>query len=139
MSLRQQILHNFWLKLFSFVLAALIWFVVSIYLRNVRNVGNDLASDVEEVSVTNVMVAVLASAEDPRRFAIQPPAVEVVLKGKAADLRTVSPDEVRVCVDLRGLRSPQGGEPVIVSLAAPRQVMALRAIPSVVTVKEFKN
>jgi YbbR domain-containing protein len=138
MLLRQLLLHNFWLKLFSLVLACLIWFVVRTDLQNARNVANDLFDDLEEVAITKVTVSVLASAEDPRRFAITPAAIEVRLRGRAADLRRLSPGEARVYVDLRGLKQPEVSEPVVVSLATPVAVIALRAIPPVVTVRELK-
>ena len=138
MPFRQFVQHNFWLKLFSLVLASLIWFVVHFDLQNTQNFGNDIFQDMAEVGITNVTVSVLASADDPRRFVIKPAAVEVLVKGRRAELRRVSASTVRVCVDLRGMKQPESYEPVIINLGAAGDVIALRADPPVVTVREMK-
>ena len=139
MPLRQLLLHNFWLKLFSLVLASLIWFVVHFDLQNKRDFESELFKDSEELSITNVPVAVLTSPEDKRAFLVRPPRVEVILKGKNADLRLISPGEVRVFVDLSSGKKPDPKEILHVNLTSGLASIALRANPSAVTLEEQKN
>ena len=138
-SWRQLIFHNFWLKLFSLVLAGLIWFIVNFDLQNSAAFTNDVLKGNEEELMTNITVAVLSSPGDPRRFTIQPPNVNLVLSGRGAMLRSINPGEVRVFVDLRGFKKPDPTEPVLVNLLSGRSANSLRVIPAVVTVQELKN
>ncbi len=139
MSLRQQILHNFWLKLFSAVLAGLIWFIVYFDLQPTPGIGDDLFKAADEMVLTNITVAVLSSPADPRRFTIQPAVVDLVVKGRGSAARGVNSAEVRVFVDLRGFKQADPAEPVLVNQLSGGAAYSLRVIPPVVTVHELKN
>ena len=78
MPLRDFILHNFWLKLFSLLLATLIWLTV----KNDQHDKNRLVSETERGNVI-------------RKF-VRP----VVIKGGPAGLRQTQPAEVRVTVSV---------------------------------------
>jgi YbbR domain-containing protein len=137
MSLRSLIQHNFWLKLFSLVLACLIWFAVDSDTQSARNVETEIFKSIEELRFANVPVSVLTSPDDRRAFAVKPGKVEVVVTGKREDLIALSADDLRVFVDLLGQRRPNLIERL--HLSATKDAIALRAIPPIVTLGELKN
>lgn len=103
--LRNLVLDDFWLKLFSFVLAVLTWFTV----RSMANQNEGLpvathpTAPVHQIQISNLPVVILSSAEDVRSFHVSPSAVEVTVQGDTKTLSTLQSKDIRVLVDLTGI------------------------------------
>ncbi len=103
--LQDLVVKDFWLKLFSFVLAVLMWFTVrAIALKNEGGPIAPLAVAVpERMVLSNLPVIVMSSAEDVRSFRVNPKEVDLVLQGDAKVLKNLQKSEIRVLVDLTGI------------------------------------
>ena len=94
-SLRNLVLEDIWLKLFSLALAILIWLTVT------------FASQKEAGTTPRVFyklpVTVLSSAEDARNFKVSPNEVIVTVQGDANTVQNLQSKDIRVMVDLTGV------------------------------------
>ena len=106
---RELFLKDFWLKLFSFVLAVLIWFTVWFALQ--KNEGAPLPTlaltPAEQKTFSNLPVVpvihVLASADDVRDLTITPKEVDVTVQGDTKAIRDLRAKDLRILVDLTGV------------------------------------
>jgi YbbR domain-containing protein len=99
--LQNLILHDFWLKLFSFALACLIWFTVNIAIKNdISPVASLSLAPTEEVVLRDLPIAVLSSAQEMNAFTVNPKTADVTLQGDLTTLRNLRKQDVRVLVDL---------------------------------------
>ena len=80
--LRNLVLKDFWLKLFSLMLAVLLWLAVKVASR--KDTGID-----QRVSSKMLPVAILALAEDVHNFRVSPSEVEVTLQGNPKTLQNL--------------------------------------------------
>ncbi len=123
--LRHLFLEDFWWKLFSLVLAILIWFTVTF--ASQKEIGTD-----RRVFV-NLPVTVMSSIEDVRDFKVTPAAVEVTVQGRAETLQNLQPKDIRAMVDLTGVAAASDlRERVEVSV--PAGVTFLGVVPEEVQV-----
>src|SRR5215510_11167862 len=103
--LRNLIVPDFYLKLFSFVLAVLTWFAVN-SMANPKE-GSPVAAlslaPSERIVLSNLPVIVLSSAADIRDYRVEPKEIEVTLQGDSRSLKNVQPRDIQVQVDLRGI------------------------------------
>lgn len=104
MALREYILHNFWLKIFSLFLAGLIWVTIRIAIQ--KEISNQPPNS--DDLVTNVFprlpVGLLTSPSDPRKFTCDPPEVTVIISGDAQLMRHVRSQDIEVFVKLMEIR-----------------------------------
>jgi YbbR domain-containing protein len=99
--LQELILKDFWLKLFSFALALLIWFTVKIAIKNdISPVTSLSLSPTEEVVLKDMPISILMPADESRRFSVNHKTADVTLQGEPATLRSLRRRDVRVLVDL---------------------------------------
>src|SRR5687768_5966202 len=102
MPFRDYILDRFWLKLFSFILATLIWFTVQSKLRSNaqpdRPAWNPFRS-VETREVTR-QVRLVTLPTTRRFFRIEPVEVHITIKGKPRDLDRLNPSDIQAQVNL---------------------------------------
>ena len=108
MSLRELILSNIWLKLFSLVLAMLIWFTIWTNLENDarlpwRSVRHE---KVREFIARPVLV--LSGSGEHKAFKVDPQVVDVILQGSIAALDKLKPGDLEVFVRPPGLGEPTG-------------------------------
>ena len=93
--LRNLLLEDFWLKLFSLTLAVLIWLTVT------------FASQKEGRPVQRVFshlpVLALSATEDVHNFRLSPAEVEVTVQGDPRTLQNLQDKDVRPTVDLTGV------------------------------------
>ena len=90
--LRNLVLEDFWLKLFSLMLAVLLWLTVSFASR--KDTGFD-----QRVLSRMLPVTILASAEDVRSFRVSPSDVAVTVPAVSSgmpDLMSPPPDRTSV-------------------------------------------
>ena len=105
MSLRAFIQHNFWLKLFSFVLATLIWFAIHFGIKGDFKLPQNAITTPSTREFSRRPVRILTRSGDNRVFRVEPDQVFVRVTGEAAVLRELSPQNIAVFVDLANVRS----------------------------------
>jgi YbbR domain-containing protein len=135
MSLRHLIQHNFWLKLFSFILAALIWFFIQFGIER-RWESPAIFNDLQKQHFRNVPVAVLTKAGDLRRYRIIPTAVSITLVGESAVLANLNTRTFKAYVDATDPVDAEGGG-VIVRTDAPAGVTVLDISPRSVAIEQL--
>jgi hypothetical protein len=128
MSLRDLILHNFWLKLFSVALATVMW--LAIY-NSIHTEQNQLLT----ADYIRVPVSVQTPPGDARVFRVVPDEVVVVVLAKNAALLQASRKSVRVLLDLSHFNSRESTTEEL-RTEAPPGISVLETIPSTVEVKQ---
>ena len=103
--LRELIFRDFWLKLFSLVLAVLIWLTVSIVIK--KGASPVAALTLQERTFSKLPVIVMSSAQDVRSIRVSPSQVEVTVQGDAKTLHELQGKDVRVIVDLTDIEAAQ--------------------------------
>jgi len=127
--LRHMIFHDFWLKLFSLALAAMIWFTV--HFASQKDVS-PLTFTANEREFANVPVMVVFAAEDVRSFTVNPRVVKVTAQGDTKMLNSVQGKDFRVMVDLTGIEAAHLRKKVEVN--PPLGVIHAHATPAEVEV-----
>src|SRR5579872_4568749 len=95
--LQDLVLKDFWLKLFSFALASLIWFTVNIAIKNdISPVASLSLAPTEQTVLHDLPIAVLSSAQPLGAFSINPKTANVTVQGDGASLRSLHRENVRV-------------------------------------------
>ena len=107
--LRGMILHDFWLKLFSFALATLIWLTVHFAQsgEGLRFLTNRETHDVTYYNVP-VQALVTSSGSEVRSFKMDPSVVAVTIRGDKKSLEKMQVTDIRVLVDLRDIEAARG-------------------------------
>ncbi len=103
--LKNLIVRDFWLKLFSFALALLIWELVSPAVRKQMSPTSTLMGTAVEQTFSRIPLEVVASAADVHSFRVTPSEVEVTLRGEKKLLQSLQLKDVRALVDLTGIES----------------------------------
>jgi hypothetical protein len=99
--LQNLVLKDFWLKLFSFALAGLIWFTINIAIKNdISPVASLSLAPTEQMILRDLPIVVLSPAREVRAFTVNPKTANVTLQGDPASLRSLRKQDVRVLVDL---------------------------------------
>ena len=123
--LRNLLLEDFWLKLFSLALAALIWFTVTFVSQ--KGVRTDTRV------FLSLPVTVLSAAEDVRNFKVSPDEVEVTVQGEAETLQNLQSKDIRVMVDLTGVAAARELRKRL-EVSVPAGVTYLRVAPEEVQI-----
>ena len=134
MAFRDYILDRFWLKLFSFILATLIWFTVTSDIRTdpFRGVGNLFGGRDEREIMRPVRL--MTSPSMRRFFKIQPVEVSVTLRGNSTVLDQLNLADVQPYIDLtEAVDSAVSYEVKVQPL--PARVRVERIVPSLVMVE----
>jgi hypothetical protein len=99
--LQELVLKDFWLKLFSLALAALIWFTVNIAIKNdISPVASLSLAPTEQQILRDLPISVLTPAQESRGFTVTPRTADVTVQGDALNLKNLRKQDVRVLVDL---------------------------------------
>lgn len=123
--LRNLVLEDIWLKLFSLALAILIWFTVTFVSQK------DVRTDTRVL--VNLPVSLLSSVEDVHNFKVNPDRVKITVQGDFETLQRLQSEGVRARVDLTGIAAVRElRKPVEVSV--PAGVTFLRVVPDHVQV-----
>jgi hypothetical protein len=96
--LRNLIFSDFWLKLFSLVLAILIWLLVSFAIHK----------EGPPTRTFNIPVMVTSAAADVRNLHVNPDRVDVKVRGEARKLEELVAEDLHAFVDLTGIRIVNG-------------------------------
>lgn len=131
--LRELVLHDFVLKLFSLALAVLIWFTVTEIQKEASPLPHlTMNSDIKTFS--NLPVVVMSAAQDVRNFKVNPSAVEVTVQGDAKILKDLSSKDIRVIVDLTGVEGT-GGLRKRIEVSTPSGITHKRVEPEEVEIR----
>ena|SRR5687768_10384872 len=135
MSLRTFIQHNFWLKLFSLLLATLIWFAIQHFWieSGNRQPSNPITNPIAR-QLFRLPVRVLTKPGDDRVFKVDPKEVSVSITGEAAVLREVTPRNIFVYVDVGNIRSARETNQQV-KVDVPKEIMA-EVVPRTVNVEQ---
>jgi hypothetical protein len=126
--LRNLVMHDFWLKLFSLALASLIWILVSPAASKRLSPTAALLNNNSDRSVV-VPLQVVASAGDVHAFKVSPSEVEVTLQGDKKVLQDLQARDIRALVDLTGIESARGMRKQI-DIVTPPGVTYTRVVPA---------
>src|ERR1700677_5013352 len=101
MAYRDYILHNFWWKLLSLLLAALTWLTIETAFKKEETLRETpVVTGTSSRSFPSVAVTLLSSAADTGRFTVTPQAVVVEVTGKQEDLEKIQVQDIKVFVDI---------------------------------------
>lgn len=94
------ILRDFWLKLFSFALASLVWFIVNMAIKKDISPASLALGPTEEVVFRDLPIIVLSPAQDVPSVSVSPKSATVTLQADKATMRKISNHDIRLLVDL---------------------------------------
>jgi YbbR domain-containing protein len=124
--LRNLVLEDFWLKLFSLLLAVLLWLTVTFASR--KDAGID-----QRVLSKMLPVTILASTEDVHNFRVSPSEVAVTVQGNPKTLQNLLTNDIRAIVDLTGVGAARELRKRI-EVSVPAGVTHMRVMPEEVQV-----
>ena len=127
MAKRDYILHNFWWKVTSFLLAVIVWFVV--YGAN-RAEGNVIG---RERNFPNHPLAVMRDATDKRPIRVTPSDVSITVSAPVVEVSRLSDTDIQTFIDLSEIDPLRKKAPIRVYV--PRGVKLERMTPDEVTVE----
>ncbi len=131
--LRQLIVQDFWLKLFSFTLAVLFWFTVSLTHRSESLPLSSSLVPPQQLVFLGLPVVAMSSAEDVRSVRVEPKEVDVTIQGDPKILKTLQKKDIRVLVDLTGVEAAQYLRARI-DVSTPLGVTPVKVVPENVQV-----
>jgi hypothetical protein len=129
---RSLFLHNFWWKLFSVVLATLIWLAVNATLSNEAALSRRFALANVTHKFPHLPVLVMTGTGEHPAVTIEPSDVSVLVRGPAELLSSLQEQDVQVFLHLQE-KNPFGDFPVIVHV--PPGIKEVVAFPDVVAVR----
>jgi YbbR domain-containing protein len=124
--LRNLVLEDFWLKLFSLLLAVLLWLTVTFASR--KDPGID-----QRVLSKMLSVTILASTEDVHNFRVSPSEVAVTVQGNPKTLQNLQTNDIRAIVDLTGVGAARELRKRV-EVSVPAGVTHMRVMPEEVQV-----
>jgi hypothetical protein len=127
MTLRAIFLHNFWLKLFSVILASLIWMAVRANLASA-------STDVNRKFPHRPVLVMTGAGEHPA-LAIEPGDVSVLVRGPKDLIGSLTEQDVQVFLQLDGRREPSGEFGIVVHV--PPGIKEVVAFPERVFVRSM--
>lgn len=103
---RNLVVKDFWLKLFSLALGILIWLTVDFSINKEISPWSALIGHTADE--TELTVPVLVPPTDTRAVTVDPAKVTVTLRGDPKLLKSLGADDVRAVVDLAGVETADG-------------------------------
>lgn len=132
MSLRDIVTRDFGWKLFSLVLAVVVWFIIHAISEGFSAGFNPLHRAATR-TLERVPVDIVFTAAEARRIEIQPKQVQIIVSGRAEVVNFLDEQEVRATVDLRGIEAAQNLRKRVIA-SAPIGVTVLGIFPREVEV-----
>jgi hypothetical protein len=100
MPFRDYILHNFWWKLLSLLLAAMTWLFIETTFQREESLRQIPVVTSSTRNFPAVPVTLLTSAANPSRYQVDPISVSVEIGGTAEALAKLQAREIRAFVDI---------------------------------------
>jgi hypothetical protein len=135
MALRNYIVHNFWLKLFSVALATMIWVTIHFGIQNDFALSQPGMNRLVSREYLKVPVTVATQSGDGRVYKITPEEVIVVAVGEDAVLRKAQ-SHIKVYVDLTDFHS-QGATNMELQADVPHNINVIEIKPASVRVEQI--
>jgi hypothetical protein len=135
MTLRSVILHNFWLKAFSVVLATVIWFFIHDGIRHDAAARLQTLDHALPQGYIRVPVTIQTEPGDKRVFRWEPTEVIVIAQGEEAVLRRAARRDIKVYLNLINFHSTQAVTEQL-QVQAPADINVIDISPSVATVRQ---
>jgi YbbR domain-containing protein len=126
--LRQLVVHDFWLKLFSLGLAVVTWFTVAYAIQRRSAPISNITLNTHQLTLYKVPVVVLSSASDVHDFRVDPREVQVTVQGEPGVLEKLQNSDIRPLVDLTGIEGPADLRKRI-EVSTPSGVTFVRVFP----------
>src|SRR5687768_12876643 len=133
MYVHRNISNNFWLKLFSLVLATLLWFVISSNFPSAESRLNIAPLRPTGTKDFRRPVMVMMPAKNVQAFQVDPGEVTVKILGDQTIIDKLRESDIEVYVNLMNVQNPQGS--FRVEVGAPREVVIQQVWPAHVYVK----
>ena len=106
MPIREAIFRNFWLKLFSLVLATMIWFAIVGAQSNLHPDRPAIGSFTH--TIESVPITVMKSAADLRAFRVEPNLINVTVRGPIAQVQALTTQHPEVFINLTDVHDTIG-------------------------------
>jgi len=133
-TLRNLLLQDIWLKLFSLALAVLIWLTVNFATKNDGGPGPSLSlAHREQRTFHNVPVLLMCAAEEVRGFKVNPKEVEVTVEAEGKVLQKLQKGDLRVVANLTGIGAAEDLH-MRVDVSTPAGVTRVRVDPQEVQI-----
>jgi YbbR domain-containing protein len=94
--------RNLGWKLASVILAAVVWFAADYGMRRTAFQATDFAESGRR-TLNNVPITIMAAANEPSQFIVQPSEVSLTLRGDKGLLEGLQPSDLTVYVNLVGI------------------------------------
>lgn len=135
MALRALVLHNFWLKFFSVLLATVIWLTIHYGINHDLDVGSLVVNRTLAQEYIRLPVTIRQPHGDTRVFRIIPDDVVVLAVGDTAALQRTPKKDIHVYLDVTDLIAK---EPQIEPLqsSVPPDIYVVQISPAFVTVQQ---
>ena len=104
--IRNLVVKDIWLKLFSLALAILIWLTVQFSISKEVSPWSALIGRASDEKVLTVPIFV--PPMDKRIVSFDPPDVEVTVHGDPKSLKNLKPENLRAQINLTGIESANG-------------------------------
>jgi YbbR domain-containing protein len=138
MSFRSFIRHNFWLKLFSLMLATLIWFTVVYWRDNDFRLSQAFSSSPLAPRVfSRLPLSVLTRPGDGKVYRLFPAEVTVTVAGDQAVLDDLVKKDIRAYVDLSNVGHLDVSSQLVKLHIPLSGVIPVKVVPPVVRVEEM--
>lgn len=102
--LRNLVVRDFWLKLFSLGLAGLLWFTVNM-MSNKNPVSSLALGPLQVKTFYSLPVTIMSSAADVHSFRVQPKEINVTVQGDRKIIDSLQAHDIRAIVDLSGIEA----------------------------------
>jgi YbbR domain-containing protein len=133
-SLRSLAFKDLWLKLFSLLLATLMWFTIRSAIQQGGLPSSSLGlGGATTRTFTAVPVSVLSSARQLPWSRVQPDTVEVIVEGSPQVVENLQRSDIRVVVDLSDIVTAQDLKKKI-EVSKPASVALLKVEPEQVVI-----
>jgi YbbR domain-containing protein len=132
---RNLVVKDFWLKLFSLALAILIWLTVRFSTSGETTTSPWLALLGRAPDENVVSVPVHVPAALAQKFSVDPPEVQVTLRGDPKVIKNLRKLDIRAQVDLNGVESANGLLRAV-EIILPQGVAYTHIAPDAVEVRE---
>jgi YbbR domain-containing protein len=122
--LRQLVLKDFWLKLFSLSLAFLTWITVSFAIQKEGTPAMPSSTTIMQRTFYNLPVQVVSSEADVHAYKVDPGEIEVTVQGDPKKIADLQSKDIRPIVDVTG-EKPAPGLRKLVMVSIPDGVAYL--------------
>jgi hypothetical protein len=134
---RELIFDNLWLKIFSALLAMLIWFAARTQLTDNPSMSGAFPGNAAQANFADRPVLVLTLPTDRRLFRVDPPTVSVTVSGSAPLVQELTEAKVRVFVQAPA--ADVMSEPMTVQVNVPRGLTVVQTRPEAAVVTAIKT